>query len=33
MELLTAFDEAWVTYLEQFVAWKCADAATLEVRQ
>lgn len=31
-ELLAAFDEAWVTYLEQFAAWKCADAASLEVR-
>ena len=27
-----AFDEAWVTYLEQFAAWKLADAATLEVQ-
>ena len=32
MELLTAFDDAWVTYLEQFAAWKCADAVSLEVR-
>lgn len=32
VELLAAFDEAWVTYLEQFAAWKLADAATLEVR-
>jgi hypothetical protein len=31
LELLAAFDEAWVTYLEQFAAWKLADAATLEV--
>jgi hypothetical protein len=30
--LLAAFDEAWVAYLEQFVAWKFADAASLEVR-
>lgn len=30
-ELLSAWDAAWVPYLEQFVAWKCADAATLEV--
>lgn len=29
--LLSAFDEAWVTYLEQFAAWKGADAASLEV--
>lgn len=27
---LAAFDEAWVAYLEQFVAWKTADAASLE---
>ena len=32
LELLAAFDEAWVTYLEQFAAWKLADAATLEVQ-
>lgn len=32
VELLAAFDEAWVAYLEQFAAWKCADAASLEVR-
>ena len=32
LELLAQFDEAWVTYLEQFAAWKLADAATLEVR-
>ena len=31
-ELLASFDEAWVSYLEQFVAWKCADAASLEVQ-
>ena len=30
-ELLSVFDEAWVSYLEQFAAWKCADAALLEV--
>lgn len=30
-ELLVAFDAAWVNYLEQFVAWKGADASTLEV--
>lgn len=29
--LLASFDEAWVAYLEQFVAWKFADAASLEV--
>ncbi|KAL4439722.1 hypothetical protein ABPG75_002723 [Micractinium tetrahymenae] len=29
-EMLQRFDEAWVTYLEQFVAWKSADAAGLE---
>lgn len=29
--LLAGFDEAWVAYLEQFVAWKFADAASLEV--
>lgn len=29
--LLRAFDIAWLQYLEQFVAWKSADAATLEV--
>lgn len=28
--LLRCFDEAWVSYLEQFVAWKSADAAGLE---
>lgn len=28
--LLRAWDRAWVAYLEQFVAWKCADAASLE---
>lgn len=27
---LRAWDTAWVAYLEQFVAWKCADAASLE---
>ncbi len=32
LDLLAAFDEAWVTYLEQFAAWKLADAATLEVQ-
>jgi hypothetical protein len=31
--LLAAFDETWVAYLEQFVAWKFADAASLEVTQ
>lgn len=31
MELLTAFDDAWVTYLEQFAGWKCTDALSLEV--
>lgn len=31
-ELLAAWDAAWVPYLEQFVAWKGADASTLEVR-
>ena len=30
-KLLRAFDSAWLQYLEQFVAWKSADAATLEV--
>ena len=28
--LLQRYDEAWVAYLEQFVAWKLADAAGLE---
>eukprot|EP00887_Chlorella_sp_A99_P001730 scaffold8.g1730.t1 len=28
--LLRTFDERWVAYLEQFVAWKSADAAGLE---
>jgi len=28
--LLRSFDEAWISYLEQFVAWKSADAAGLE---
>eukprot|EP00898_Chlorokybus_atmophyticus_P002882 jgi/Chlat1/3595/Chrsp234S03602 len=28
--LLVAFDEAWVEYLDQFVAWKSHDAASLE---
>jgi len=27
---LAGWDAAWVAYLEQFVAWKCADAASLE---
>jgi hypothetical protein len=31
--LLASFDEAWVAYLEQFVAWKFADAASLEVNK
>ena len=30
--LLVAFDAAWLHYLEQFAAWKLADAASLEVR-
>ena len=30
--LLASFDEAWAGYLEQFLAWKGADAASLEVR-
>ncbi len=25
-----SFDEAWLSYLDQFVAWKGADAAALE---
>lgn len=29
--LLRSFDTAWLQYLEQFVAWKSADAASLEV--
>ena len=29
-ELLAAFDEAWVQYLDQFAAWKLEDAASLE---
>lgn len=29
---LLAFDEAWITYLEQFVAHKTGDAAAVEVR-
>ena len=29
--LLAAWDSAWGLYLEQFVAWKLADSATLEV--
>lgn len=32
MTLLTRFDQAWVSYLEQFVAWKFADVASLQVR-
>ncbi|KXZ46915.1 hypothetical protein GPECTOR_39g409 [Gonium pectorale] len=28
--LLVAFDDAWLRYLDQFVAWKGADAAALE---
>ncbi|PSC74446.1 T-complex 11 [Micractinium conductrix] len=28
--MLQRFDETWVAYLEQFVAWKSADAAGLE---
>ncbi len=30
--LLVQFDDAWLRYLDQFVAWKGADAASLEVR-
>ena len=29
-QLLVAFDAAWARYLERFVAWKFADAASLE---
>ena len=29
--LLAAWDSAWGLYLEQFVAWKLADSASLEV--
>ena len=29
---LLAFDEAWIAYLEQFVAHKTGDAAAVEVR-
>ena len=29
-QLLLAFDAAWGRYLERFVAWKFADAASLE---
>ncbi|KAK9851688.1 hypothetical protein WJX84_009082 [Apatococcus fuscideae] len=30
MALLTRFDQTWVSYLEQFVAWKFADVASLQ---
>jgi hypothetical protein len=29
-QLLVRFDEAWLRYLDQFAAWKLADAASLE---
>jgi len=29
-EHLVRFDELWLKYLDQFAAWKLADAASLE---
>lgn len=29
--LLEGYDAAWLAYLDQFTAWKGADAAALEV--